>query len=78
MDRLRLVIPAAFPGLLLALTWGSIALTRTDSAVAAVWPVNAVILAFLVRWSRDRRERAWVMAMAGGVLVAANLIGGSP
>lgn len=78
MDRLRLVIPAVFPGLLLALTWGSIALTRTDSAVAAVWPVNAVILAFLVRWSRDRRERAWVMAMAGGVLVAANLIGGSP
>lgn len=78
MDRLRLVIPAAFPGLLLALTWGSIALTRTDSAVAAVWPVNAVILAFMVRWSRNRRERAWVMAMAGGVLVAANLIGGSP
>jgi signal transduction histidine kinase len=78
VGRLKHIFPVAFPGLLLAVTWACIALARTDALVAAVWPANAIILAFLVRWSRTRRERAWVLSMAGIVLVAANLIGGSP
>jgi signal transduction histidine kinase len=78
VQRIRLILPAVFPGVLLAVTWGCIALSRSGDAVAAVWPVNAIILAFLVRWSRGARERAWVLAMAAAVMIAANLIGGSP
>jgi signal transduction histidine kinase len=75
--RLRHLLPIAFPGLLLALAYGSIVLTRNNGPVAAMWPVNAAILAFLVRWARDRRERRFSLAMSFLVVVTANLIGGS-
>jgi signal transduction histidine kinase len=78
VQRFRLLLPVLFPSILLLVTWTSVSLTREGSSVAAVWPADAMIMAFLVRWSRTTSERVMVLAMSGGVMIAANLIAGAP
>jgi len=74
----RLPALVALAAALFATTWAAIALTREMQAVAAVWPVDAIVTAVLVRWARDGRERIWVLAAAAAATIPPNLIEGSP
>ncbi len=61
----------------LGLCWLSVQFFRGSSAVAAVWPANAIILAFIMRWTQSWRTRGLVLAAACAVRAAANLAMGS-
>lgn len=78
LRAVRLPALAAFAAALFATTWAVIALTRGMNAVAAVWPVDAVVTAMLVRWARNRQERIGVLAAAAVATIPPNLIEGSP
>jgi signal transduction histidine kinase len=53
--------------------WISVRYFRGETAIAAMWPANAVILAFVIGWSDDWKRRAGVVAAACGAMVLANL-----
>lgn len=74
MTRLRSFAPMLFPAVLLAVAWACLVFTGRSSGVAGLWPVNALALAFMMRWARNRQERGYVLAMAAAVMLSAHLI----
>lgn len=72
----RRALPALFAALLLATAWPAIAFTREGTPFAAVWPVNAIWLAFLLRWPHTRLQQVLVVAGAVPILLAANALAG--
>jgi signal transduction histidine kinase len=62
---------------LFGLALGDLALTREMDSVATVWPINALLLTVLHRWTRSATERVWILGGAAVALVAANLLQGS-
>jgi signal transduction histidine kinase len=75
----RLAVLVVFAAVMLALTWGSLALTRHMGTVAAVWPIDALATAFCVRWSRGSTERSLVAILTGLAICAADVAwGGNP
>ena len=60
-----------------AASWTVIVLTREMNTVAAVWPINALVTAWLVRCTQDERERRLIMVLAAVAIGAVNLLNGS-
>jgi len=57
----------------------SVSLFRDGEAVAAVWPANALILAFLIRWPTRRSEQVLAVAVPlAGTFAAAVALGSAP
>ncbi|HTI66360.1 MAG TPA: ATP-binding protein [Caulobacteraceae bacterium] len=75
-SRLGPIVALAF--LVMAMAWGAMALSRQGGVVAAVWPMDALVVAFCVRWVRDGSERVAAIGLSGLAMVAANLLWGSP
>ncbi|OYX29662.1 MAG: hypothetical protein B7Y99_12775 [Caulobacterales bacterium 32-69-10] len=76
LSRFGLIL--AFAALMGALAWGSMALTRQIDAVSVVWPMDALAVAFAVRWGRLKAERVAIVALTGFAMMAANVVWGSP
>jgi signal transduction histidine kinase len=69
----------AFAALMGGLAWASMALTRQANAVSVVWPMDALAVAFCIRWGRIKAERVTILALTGLALMAANVVwDGSP
>ena len=49
-------------GLVFAVAWGAILLTRDSGRIAVLWPVNAVVFCFVLRAAPDRQ---WLLLAAG-------------
>ncbi len=76
MQRLKSLVPLAYPTVLFAVAWASIAFSSGSSPFAAVWPANALTLAVLVRWAHTPRQRAYTLIYFVLVIAAANLVAG--
>ncbi len=74
LTRFRTITPVVFLALLPLVAWASMAFTAGTSVIAAVWPANAMILAFLIRWARTWSERVFVLASSAVVLMIASAI----
>ncbi|NEX92568.1 sensor histidine kinase [Caulobacter sp. 17J65-9] len=77
MQLKRLAPIAALGVTVFAFSWASIVLFR-EGAVSAVWPANAVVLAFVIRWARNPDEAALGLGAAVGAMIGANIICGLP
>ncbi len=62
----------------LATSWLSVTFFRGHGNVAAIWPTDAVILAFLLRGCRTRRDQAAGLAVGVAAMVVCNALGGQP
>jgi signal transduction histidine kinase len=69
---------AALAVLTAALCAVSIGFLRFNGIEAAVWPANAIVLAFVLRGFHSRREKAIGLAVAMAVRVGTNLALGRP
>jgi signal transduction histidine kinase len=74
----RLALLALFAAGLFGVAWASLMATRQIGGVASVWPVDALVVATLVRATRSGGERLAVQAVAGVAILAANLVWGAP
>jgi signal transduction histidine kinase len=74
---LRIWPPLAFAVAVFATTYVALALTREMGNVAAVWSIDALVTAFLVRWARDPAERRLSLALSAAAMVFANILLGS-
>ena len=73
----RLWPPVVLAAALFLGTWAMLTVTRDLHTVSVVWPVDAVVAAFLVRWTADANERRLTLALTIPALVAANMLSGS-
>lgn len=74
----RLFPVAALCVAVFGLCWASITLFGGREVAAAVWPANALTLAFVLRWAKTRREGALALGSAIVAMVGANAICGQP
>ena len=63
--------------LALLVAWLSIVVTRRFGTASPLWPVNALALVAVLRWSRSRREDAVLLTSLALATAAANALGGS-
>jgi signal transduction histidine kinase len=68
---------ALFGGFVFACSWLCIVATKHSGVIATVWPVDALALTFILRWSRSRREQLAALACFVPAVAAANLVTGS-
>lgn len=62
----------------LVLGYGGILLSRTGSAIAVLWPATAFGLCMILRWAKDARRSAIMLAALFAAGLCANALGGSP
>lgn len=74
----RLAQIVAFAALMGACAWGAMALTSRMGEVAVVWPMDALAVAFCIRWGRIKAERVLTLALTGISMMIANAIWGAP
>lgn len=74
----RVSVILAFAALMGVLAWLSMAVTRQMGGVAVIWPMDALAVAFCIRWGRIKAERVSIVALTGFAMMAANLVWGSP
>ena len=61
----RLAQIVAFAALMGVLAYASVALTTRMGDVAVVWPMDALTVAFAMRWGRVKAERVLTLAIDG-------------
>jgi signal transduction histidine kinase len=60
-----------------AATLAALALTRDANTVAAVWPIDALVVTILIRWARSPSEEVLALGLSAALMVVANLLQGS-
>ncbi len=73
---MRAVIAAALG--FLALGYGGILLSRTGNGIAVLWPATVFGLCMILRWAKDARQSAVMLAAMFAAGFCANALGGSP
>jgi signal transduction histidine kinase len=73
--RRALALSGLFVGIL-ALSWISLELFRVSEVIAAVWIANAVVLAFVLRWSDRAKDRLLALGVATAAMAVASLATG--
>ncbi|RZJ04154.1 MAG: hypothetical protein EON89_09025 [Brevundimonas sp.] len=74
----RLAMLAGLALVVFTLCWGVSHYFEGAAGVSAVWPVNAIVLAFKLRLSPTRRDARLALVTAYLAMVAANLVIGRP
>jgi signal transduction histidine kinase len=75
----RTIELALFAAFIFVCSWSCIAATKQSNVIATLWPVDAIALAFILRWSRDRRDQfAALLAYVPAVALANAITGSAP
>jgi signal transduction histidine kinase len=73
----RTIHLALFAAFTFACSWLCIVATKHSGVIATVWPVDALALTFILRWSRSPRDQLAALACFVPAVAAANLVTGS-
>lgn len=72
----RLAQIVAFAALMGVFAWASMAITRQVNTITVAWPMDALAVAFCIRWGRIKAERVTTLALTGLAYIGANVVWG--
>lgn len=73
MSARRVMELATVAATVFVLCWFSLAFSRDGSVLAAIWPTNAVVVAYILRRAASTRAATTAAVVAGAAMLAANL-----
>ena len=74
----RLLAHLALAGVVFGLCYGAATVFGRTAAMQTLWPVNAIVLAYCLRFGRDRNNYLIALGMAVAAMAAANMATGRP